>query len=151
MRGRPHRPGTRGRLGWLLCLAALLAAGCGKTTAQVSGKVTYRGRPVTSGAVTFLGKDGKAGDTGQIQADGSYVVARAPVGPVTIAVVTPPPPDYSQAASQGGSLAADEEVKAGLARAARHVAVPAKYRNPQESGLTFEVRPGPNAHDIDLK
>src|SRR5438105_2908960 len=61
---------------------SLLSPGCGGDTnrpkvAPVSGKVTHKGQPLTSGDVIFTpagGMDGAAGQiaTGQIGSDGTY-------------------------------------------------------------------------------
>src|SRR5437016_3362903 len=50
-----------------------IATGCGGNTAIVSGKVTYQGRPVTSGSVIVLNQDGTA-ESWVILPDGTYSV-----------------------------------------------------------------------------
>src|SRR5215475_82944 len=60
----------------------LMILGCGggagrPPLAKVSGKVTYAGKPVTTGSVMFTPVAGSASDsariaTGQIESDGSY-------------------------------------------------------------------------------
>ena len=69
---------------WLaaVVLLAFVAAGCGSAAGRpklgkVSGKVTHKGQPVTSGEVTFTPATGKGGESGnvafgKIGADGSY-------------------------------------------------------------------------------
>jgi hypothetical protein len=47
---------TRPRRAGLVGAVVLLAAGCGGV-ADVSGKVTYKGKPVVTGSVTFYGPD----------------------------------------------------------------------------------------------
>src|SRR4051812_44690714 len=77
-----------------LGLAALLVlgvSGCGGT-ATVSGKVTYNGRPVTSGTVVFMDADGRPSPPAYIQADGTYSASNVPVGAVRVAIDNPPPP-----------------------------------------------------------
>ena len=62
-----------------LALSALLigsSPGCGgksqfPETLPVSGKVTYKGQPVTKGTVTFQSDTGQPA-TGEIQPDGTY-------------------------------------------------------------------------------
>jgi hypothetical protein len=77
-----------------MMLLALLAFGMGCATeaprVSVSGQVKYQGKPVPTGTVTFIADDGKTVVSGPIK-NGEYTVARAPVGPVKIAVNTPPP------------------------------------------------------------
>src|SRR5712692_7061457 len=66
-------------------------AGCGARTGAVSGKVTFNGRTVSFGIVAFIGPDGGVASS-QIESDGSYRIAAAPVGPVKITVQSLPPP-----------------------------------------------------------
>jgi hypothetical protein len=65
---------------------------------KVSGKVTYKGQPVTYGHVLFFGRqalDPKTGQTapptvGKIGADGRYEVEHPPIGPTIICLATDP-------------------------------------------------------------
>jgi hypothetical protein len=82
----PRHPVRRETVGLLICCwiaAAILgsAAGCGNgypKCAIVHGRVTYRGKPVGTGVVSFVRVDqAKTGGlvrpaTGDLQADGSY-------------------------------------------------------------------------------
>ena len=78
------------RIGWWL-FPILLAGVCGcGHTAKVTGKVTYQGRPVVYGSVTFLSAD-KTARSGAIQADGSYAVEDVPSGTVQIGVTSRDP------------------------------------------------------------
>ena len=82
-------PMTRGagRMLFLLLLAAV--CGCG-STATVAGKVSYQGRPVVHGYVTFLSAD-KTARSAAIAPDGSYTIERVPPGVVKIGVVSRDP------------------------------------------------------------
>ena len=77
-----------------LLIAAVLAAaltGCsGPATSTFHGKVTYRGRPVTSGVIYFLGPapDMRMG-MGTIHDDGTYTATDVPVGEVRVAFQAP--------------------------------------------------------------
>src|SRR5439155_12212903 len=62
----------------------------GRPSGVVKGKVTFRGKPVYTGAVIIVGKDGVAA-AGPIETDGTYVVQKAPVGEVTVGVVSKDP------------------------------------------------------------
>src|SRR5579872_121715 len=56
MRARARQSAVNtSKLGWtlLLALAAVLPAGCGNPTGTVDGTVTYSGKPVTEGWVSF--------------------------------------------------------------------------------------------------
>jgi hypothetical protein len=132
-----------------LVLLAGAAVGCGKST-TVSGKVTHKGKLVTSGDVLFLSEDGRE-TRGPIGADGTYTARGVPVGPAMVGVDNPPP-----AAPSGSGLppskdtSNDPEVKEMKERAARYVATPKQYRDPKQSGLTYTVQSGSQTHDIDL-
>jgi hypothetical protein len=135
------------RLGpFSLLIAAFLAlAGCqgGNRPASVSGKVTYLGRPVTSGVVVLVGADGKTSTPGVVGPDGTYRIAQAPAGSVRVAFDNPPP----QRVAPGNPEAVD------VAQAfARYVPTPLNYRDAAQSGLTLELKRGANPNrDIELK
>ena len=60
---------------FLVAIAAALlplAAGCGKPAGSIRGSVSYDGRPVARGAITFFPEDGKGPDGGGAIADGRY-------------------------------------------------------------------------------
>jgi hypothetical protein len=156
---------------------AMAAAGCGRPVGDVSGMVTYKGTPVVMGSVVFVGSDGIP-HTGQIGADGTYVVSDVPAGPVQVAVISPDPGPPLRPGDLPPSLAplAQQEIKGPKAEDARRlqakmqevkgikvdlgaskgdrkkwVRLPKKYEDPQISGLTRGVARGKNIQDIDLK
>jgi hypothetical protein len=71
-----------------LCTAAVLvaAAGCSKpATSTFHGTVTYRGKPLTSGVIFFLGPAPKMQmGMGTIHDDGTYSATDVPVGEVRV-------------------------------------------------------------------
>lgn len=153
-------------LTWSLRLAAVIvlasfAAGCGGgSKGTISGRVLYQGKPFAlGGIVTFVPEHGGAFNA-TIDREGNYSVAGIPPGAVKIAVspdpvagrgnngievpsdMKPEGVDLSQTSlgsrpNQGGRLAPPP--------------LPAKYANPDESGLTYTVESGRQSHDIDLK
>lgn len=139
-------------------LLLLAAAGCGGKTATVTGRVTYDGQPVTSGSVVFHGDNG-AVDSGLLDADGRYTIARAPVGPVKVAVMA-----SKEVKASGGKSAAPvgpplgkgktkkgtEEAKP-AAETVLKSTIPVRYNNPQNSGLIYTVNSGKQVIDIDLR
>ena len=135
--------------GALLVLAAA-AGGCGRSTATLSGTVTYRGRPVTSGEVVFLAEVGTATAHAPIGPDGHYTVKGVPRGTVKVAVDNPPPSWYATGQRLPAVLANDPEVREARARAAHYVPTPPRYRDPNQSGLTHTVEKGSQAYDIAL-
>jgi hypothetical protein len=73
----------------LLFCVLLLTTGCGGSKrsvehVNVTGKVTYNGKPVTGGQIMFVSKDGFA-STGRIDENGNYTI-NAPLGEVKITV-----------------------------------------------------------------
>jgi hypothetical protein len=128
-------------------LTMLALTGCSSNEvprAAVTGKVTYKGQMVPMGTVAFMGT-GNVVETSQIQ-NGIYTIPRAPVGPVKITVITPVggnPQQFKQKV-EGHTM----EGGAG----GKVVAVPGKYSNPDESGLTYTVTAEPNqTHDLPLQ
>src|SRR5262245_50664021 len=77
------RPSGVSRRGWPVLLVALVCIGCVRPTGEISGTVTYRGKPLPSGTVTCLDVNNQALGSSAIS-QGSYSIARVPVGPVKI-------------------------------------------------------------------
>jgi hypothetical protein len=128
-------------------LLLAILAGCGDSNLQlgkVSGKVTYKGRPVTAAKVTFFPERGPAA-TGLLDDQGRYELMtlkpgdgvmvgknRVGVSPILAGVsLTPGKPP---------ALPVQEKS-----------IIPAKYHNPQTSEFIVEVRNGGNTFDFDLK
>lgn len=135
-------------------LAVSALTGCGGPyTGTVSGKVTYKGKPVEDGWVLFTHPDGRYAKAA-IQTDGTYSSSEVPGGPeIKVAV-------YSQAPSlqippgtllPGGSRApANPTYMESVKKNLRHVKLPDKYRNGATSGLSLTVNRGSNQFDIPL-
>jgi hypothetical protein len=70
----------------LFPVAMLLAAGCSDPSASVSGEVTYEGKAVKDGYVTFAPTDGKGPTVGGPIKDGRYSVENVPPGPKVVQV-----------------------------------------------------------------
>jgi hypothetical protein len=128
-------------LGWfVLSVFAVVGIGCGGRKATVSGSVSYRGKPLPSGSVTFFDANHQITGTATI-ADGKYSMSAVPAGPVKIAVSTPPVvvtdrrhPPKDVPGTQSSPV----------------VPIPAHYSNPEQSGLSYEVKSGTQEHPIDL-
>jgi hypothetical protein len=146
-------------------------AGCGPATGEVSGTVTYEGKPLKGGSVTFATTDGKNGQTSEIKEDGTYTVHRVLVGPAAITVetrsllgakgaMTPqggrpgqgqgppagmrmtPPPGATPEGAVGNPMYQD--------RSAMYVEIPKRYQDADTSGLNYDVKRGPQNYDIKL-
>jgi len=133
-----------------LPLALVCAPGCSPSlpTATVVGSVTYNGMPVTSGDVVMIGGDGRAALPGRVRADGTFTIGRVLPGMVKVGFFNPSPPALTQANS---AAAEDEELKQMREMAKLYVRTPEKYADPQQSGLSFDVKPGHNECNIELK
>ena len=140
------------RFSGLLALAVLGVAGCagGERPASVYGHVSYKGKPVTSGTVVFVSEDGKSSYPGQVQPDGSYAIAQAPVGEVRLSFDNPPPPRTAPPLGQKPP-ANDPEYQEAAKAASLYVPTPVHFKDPDKSGIIFDLRRGSNECDIDLK
>jgi hypothetical protein len=127
-------------------VALAMAGGCGGGPATVTGKVTYRGRPVTRGAVVFLSAD-KTARSGVIQPDGSYTVANVPRGMTRIGVVSRDPATGRGAWRKRRSRPPGTPLPA----TPGWFPLPSGFETPETSGLSCTVAGGRFHYDIDLK
>ncbi len=128
---------TRVKMCGLLSLAGLALVllwaghGHGPLPNQVFGKVTFNGKPLTSGSVKFVHAGGE--ETGSaIDREGNYCIDNLPPGPVQVAVYSHSPNPFQPSA-------------------ARVLAIPKRYQSPAESGLRLRVPEGRTCFNIDLK
>lgn len=125
----------------------------GRPSGVVTGKVTFRGKPVYTGAVIIVGKDGIAA-AGPIETDGTYVVQKAPVGDVAVGVISKDPVYLHQMTMLRSTRT---PVPASALRAStgferkKWFPIPKEYEEPVHSGLSFSVKKGNNQFDIELK
>jgi hypothetical protein len=155
-----ERPGLRGvtvvrPAAWLAsAILAVSLSRCGNGTATLSGKVTYRGRPVTSGSIVVLNADGTA-KSGVIQPDGTYSVAGVGRGHVRLAVISPDP-------AHGRSVLTVEANRARAGQKRTHAVayrpktsswfpLPRELGDPQSSGLERDVGGSSMEYDINAK
>ena len=115
--------------------AAAVAAGCRDEEplwgGPVSGAVTFEGRPLKSGAVTFIGSNGHAKESEVV--DGKFAVNSPPMGPCQVTVMTAPKVDEMGKAIEGS-----------------YTVLPPRYADPKASGLTFTVTESPQTLDLRL-
>lgn len=133
--------------GWgALTVLAIASIGCGgdtPPTGNVTGTVTYNGSPVANANVTFQPNGGRPA-TGVTDASGKYTLAtfgtsdgavlgshKISITPNITDVPMPETPDQASA-----------EPKPPF---------PKKYMNPDTSGLTADVKSGPNEVNLELK
>ncbi len=121
----------------MCAIVVLLIAlcGCGQRfeMGQVSGRVTYRGKPLPEGTVMFVPENG-LGAAGGIRPDGTYrVLTKRPFDGATVGrhKVCVMPPFQPQTPG--------------------YPAIDLKYQDAESSGFEFEVKGGvENVFDIDL-
>jgi len=135
------------RLSWLaLVVVVFTLPGCSRSdqfeTARVHGTVTLDRKPYTQGgSVNFQPERSGKMATGQIESDGTYTLSTYSSGDGAIVgmhkvTVVPAPPVLDELND----------------RAPPPSSIPQKYRDPTESGLVFEVKPGQtNEFLIELK
>ena len=148
----------------LACLSlALPGCGHGRRGAdhvKVTGKVTYKNKPVTGGRITFVliptdpEKEQPFSNGGTIDENGNYAVD-APLGNVKITV------DNKMLNTSGLSKGAKQVMARGAgnpnqqpsqdAIKGTYMYIPDKYRNTETTDLTWTVTKDQTTHDIDLK
>lgn len=119
-----------------LLLGLLAAAGCSSPppVGQVSGTVVRGGQPVTAGDVNLYMKEKGIGVMAPLDATGRFTIPTPlDVGTYDVYITPPESPD------------------AGVAAVKRGPPIPQKYRQATTSGLTAEVKSGPNDLTIELK
>jgi len=115
-------------------------AGCGRgapPTGSISGRVTYRGKPITSGMVLLLSEEMGIGATGELDAHGSYRIPPLQTGDYKVAITRPPQPEPHEL--DGGAPMVDLSVD-----------LPRELTSPLSSGLSTTVAEGHNTLDFDL-
>lgn len=135
------------------------AIGCGDDDGlgkryKVSGKVTYKGAPLTKGSVNFWPDDVAKGQaaTGTIQPDGSYTLGTrgtddgALAGKYKISITS-----NDVDASKVGALNGGSADQVAVAKAQGKSLIPVKYTGIDKSGLTAEVSSSNTKFDFDLK
>lgn len=143
-------------------LAIILAvAGCGgkgETVVPVEGSVEYKGKPVVGAAVTFQPEHGKSA-TGTTDENGRFVLTTYSTGDgavvgthkVTIVPINAPSEDKYDPESSAGKLdEVNEPIQGDDAAPVKSTPIPTKYADPDQSGLTAEIKNG-SANKPDFK
>jgi len=147
----------------IVCVAApilgLVLAGCGKgelSTAKVTGKVTYKNKPVINASVIFQPKGGKSA-SGTTNDEGVFVLTTTTDGDgavagehtVTIIAINPD-------GGAGMGIDQNEEImekeSSGETNIKKSTKIPEKYGSATTSGLKFTVKAGEeNSAEFKLK
>jgi hypothetical protein len=142
-----------GRLAICVGSLAVLLTGCSgggiSGTAPVTGKVTYKGEPVEGAVVSFIGEgEGARVATAISGPGGTYELT-------TVANKGALPGKYSVTVTKteiaaGAEQSMEEAAKSLAPLPASKELLPAKYSNPAQSPLKFEVKSGTNTIDLPL-
>lgn len=140
----------------LVAGSTLLVAACGgpsevrlpETGATLDGTVVYKGEPLQFALVIVVGKSGGSA-TGKIGEDGKYLVTNAPLGEVKVGVNTEAGKGDYMSKMMSQSYQGPEAKKAKKATL-KHTDIPAKYHDPEKSGLTTTVNKGANTYNIEI-
>jgi len=145
----------------LLSGILLLAGGCGERPphsvdyGEVSGKVSFKNKPLPGGRVTFVTTKWGFSGSANIDENGQYN-GKFPVGDVLIAVdnrmLEPPKVEKGKKKKQAPTnpplkLPGNDTVPPPKGK---YVKIPDKYADASKSGLSFKVEKGTQTHDINL-
>jgi hypothetical protein len=153
----------------LLPLFLVFVSGCASssTAARVSGRVTYKGNPVTAGTVTFHAKEGGI-LTCAIKSDGTYSRTDLSPGEMAVSVETEsantnrkvPESAYGGARGRAMSQGKDSGKASSMlspapsgfkpAETGVYVKIPPKYADKNTSGLAVTLTRGKNTKDFEL-
>jgi hypothetical protein len=139
----------------VLLLLAVAVVGCGgKRTGTITGTITFNGEKMERGTVTFYTTDEEKmiAKGGPIHLDGTYKIEDFPVGPVKITVVNFPNPGGGGLTLGGGLQPKDgAPQKNYFDMPGRYLDIPPRYSDRAKTDLTYEVKVGPQEHNIELK
>jgi hypothetical protein len=135
----------------IVALAAVtgLLSGCGASTATVSGEVTYDGKPVGDGYITFTPTDGKGKDAGGPITGGRYKVTGLPPGPKVVKVVAVKQVNFASSSEEMMQRAAEARKSGnhdGLVDPADTIP-----DNAEGNNAKVELSSGEQSHDFALK
>jgi hypothetical protein len=145
MRSTPRVP-ARARFRRLvgITLLALLAVGC-QNKGDVSGRVTFKDKPLVYGTVSFETTEGPSVQA-VIKQDGSYVAHGVGLGEARVTVNSADPKQVGSMLSWKNPAAKPQALNI-----QGWFPIPEKFASTGTSGLTKTVKRGDNKYDIDLK
>jgi hypothetical protein len=141
----------RTRTAFFLALGIVIS-GCGSSgkTAAVTGRITYKDKPVAKASVSFTPAEGATpAANGITDEDGGFTLSTFGIndgalpGNYRVAVIARGPDRPPRPGEMGSGMPG--EMMPGEA------IIPTKYFARDSSGLTYEVKPGKNQADFDLK
>src|SRR5262245_38747950 len=129
------------------CSCAILLTtflGCGSDHSVVSGKVTYQGKPLICGTVSYHFDDNTM-FSGGISPDGNYYIPTCGRGHARVTVTTSRPPAIPANLGRG-----DPPDPKTTPDPSKWFEIPSKYGNPETSSKEVNVSAGRNSIDITL-
>ena len=127
----------------LAIVVTVLCLGCGPTPSAISGKVTYEGKPITTGTIVFVSQNGKV-VSGNIW-QGEYQVEGVEIGPgANVSVISHVPSPMMRPPT--GPI---EDIP--QRESLEFVPIPDRYASASKSGLVCEVVEGEQTHDFSLQ
>ena len=142
----------------LVALTVSIAACQGGSTSELTGKVTFKGAPLTTGEV-IVKSDSGLEVSGGISADGSYSIKNAPRGMLKVKIVCmdeKASTEYFLAVAgrgKGEPRGPDGKVRpkgSPILEMSAFSKIPAKYAEYETSGQTIEVKDAKVQKDIPL-
>lgn len=126
----------------VLAVVGVAVEGCSKVDKKVTvnGTISYKGQPLQSGILQFVGSDGGAYSAASIQPGGKFIITDVVPGEVKVAVQAAP---GGSGSSSGGSAEP-------AAQKAAPVNLPDKYRNTESSGLKYTITADTTELKIDI-
>jgi hypothetical protein len=136
-------------------VAVLLLSGCGGPPARssISGIVKLDDKVVKGGSIKLKFKTGEILQA-RINGNGGFAMPQGPIGEATAAVETESvkgaakgaaPPGVGTSTGKVEGLPKDETPKE------EYVKIPAKYNSVDQSGLTFNIKPGQQTISVEMK
>lgn len=123
-----------------LSTAGPVGCSSGPPTGEIKGKVTFKGKPVAEGTVTFLNPRGEGDAEAQINKDGTYAVpGKVTVGEYLV-VITPPVRIVDTDPGKSPPAPVEKNMPD----------IPRKYRMQGTTTLRATVNPGPNECNFDM-
>src|SRR5262245_29572695 len=116
------------------CVVGCSNGGVKKVT--IAGTVTYKGEPLRSGILRVVSTGGEFA-TAPIRADGTFTLTDVVPGEVLVGIM-PGPQSWSSSDGKGSS-------------APRQVPIPAKYQEPEKSGLKYTISDTSQSLSIELR
>jgi hypothetical protein len=156
-------------------LAVLVGlAGCARPIGTVTGKVTYQGKRLKGGYVTFVSTEGQPSQPAEIGQDGMYTIPTITGGDYKVCVETDSrrpqalpvadkgtklmgpttgktagfdvPPGYTPSSPADAAL-----VEANRINALRYMVIPPHYKDSDKTDLSYTVVKGEQTYNIELK